>query len=185
MARRGRSLLLGAAAALAFVVGGPVLARVRDPLAAAPRRKATVLLFVARDCPISNAYAREMERIRAAYAPRDVAFFLVYPDPDLTPDDARKHAREFGHAAPVSVDAAQRLVRRAGATVTPEAAVFSPAGRLLYRGRIDDRYVSLGRRREHVTSRDLRAALDAILENRPVARPRTRPVGCFIPDVRR
>ena len=61
--------------------------------------------------------------------------------------------------------------------------LFSPsgAGEVEYRGRIDNRYEQLGRERRVVTVRDLRDALDAVLTGRPVARPATEPVGCFIP----
>jgi hypothetical protein len=59
--------------------------------------------------------------------------------------------------------------------------VYSPKRELLYRGRIDDRYVDFGKRRPEPMTHDLREALEAILAGRPVARPRTEPIGCDIP----
>src|SRR5690349_2439903 len=52
---------------------------------------ATVLLFVAPDCPISNAYAPEIGRLVDEYGPRGVAFFAVYADPRVSEDDVRQH----------------------------------------------------------------------------------------------
>src|SRR5262249_12755086 len=75
------------------------------------------------------------------------------------------------------------LVRRAGARMVPEAAVFGPDGQRKYLGRIDDLYADLGKRRARATSRDLRDALDAVLADRPVPRPVTQAVGCFIPSL--
>ena len=151
-----------------------------SPLPPAPGKKAVVLLFVATDCPISNSYAPELNRIITRYTPQGAAFFLVYPDPDTTLAAARQHARDYGFSCPALRDPAHRLVQRAGATVTPEAAVFAPGGHLLYRGRIDDQYLGFGRRREAATRHDLRDALDAVMGGRPVATPRTPALGCFL-----
>jgi hypothetical protein len=68
--------------------------------------------------------------------------------------------------------------------VTPEAAVYA-SGRIVYHGRIDDRYVDLGLERPSPTVHDLGDALAAVLAGRPVKHPVTQPVGCFIADFRR
>lgn len=151
-----------------------------DPLAGIRGKKAVVLLFIASDCPISNSYAPEIKRLCARYTPRNVAFSLVYSDPDLSLAAAKKHAGEYGYTCPLILDPTHRLARRAGATVTPEAAVFAPDGKLLYRGRIDDLYIGYGQRRYEVKEHDLRDALEAILSGHPVRTPRTQAVGCFI-----
>jgi hypothetical protein len=148
----------------------------------APGARAVVLVFVMRDCPISNAFAPEIERIRGEYAPRGVEFDLVYADPSETGEAARKHAAEFGHRSRVLLDPTHVLARFTGATKTPEAAVLSPAGEVLYLGRIDDRFVDYGRQRPAPRTRDLRAALDAILAGRSPEVARTEAVGCFLPD---
>jgi hypothetical protein len=62
--------------------------------------------------------------------------------------------------------------------VTPEVAVLSPTGELLYLGRIDDRYNPQGKRRPEPTVRDLQLALDAVLAGKPVPTPRTKAFGC-------
>jgi len=151
-----------------------------DPFANTHGKKAVVLLFIASDCPISNSYAPEIQRICAYYTPRNVAFTLVYSDPDLSLANAKKHARDYGYTSPVLLDPTHRLARKAGATVTPEAAVFAPSGKLLYRGRIDNLYVGYGQRRYTVTRHDLRDALDAVLRGKPVPTPITPAIGCFI-----
>ena len=79
-----------------------------------------------------------------------------------------------------------QLARVAGATITPEAAVFAHgAGEptLVYRGRIDDRYVDLGRARPAPTVRDLDDVLDAIGAGVPVRFRSTEAVGCVIADL--
>jgi hypothetical protein len=146
-----------------------------------PARKATVLVFISHDCPISNSYAPELNRIAREYALRGVEMFLVYAEDGFSASEAREHARQFGYRVPVIVDIEHRLSRDAGATVTPQAAVFAPDGRRLYLGRIDNRYLGYGKARAQATERDLRTALDAVLAGKAVPQPVTTAIGCFIP----
>ncbi|MBI3874893.1 MAG: redoxin domain-containing protein [Verrucomicrobia bacterium] len=147
---------------------------------AAQGQNATVLLFLAHDCPISNAYAPEINRIVTDYSARKVACYLVYVEADLTGETVKKHAEEFGFKATALLDPKHKLVKLAQATVTPEAAVFSPEAKLLYRGRIDDLFADIGKRRQAPTTHELRDALDAVLAGKPVKEPTTKAIGCFI-----
>jgi hypothetical protein len=143
--------------------------------------KAIVLLFVLHDCPIANAYAAEINRLHADYRPRGALVYLVHCDPEIPLEQAREHAREYDVHCQVVIDLEHRLARLSGATKTPEAAVVSPQGQVLYLGRIDDLYAGYGQRRAAATSRDLCAALDAVLAGQKVSNPRTEVVGCTIP----
>ena len=152
-----------------------------------------LLLFVATDCPISNRYAAEIGRICSDYRRRGVRCFIVYPDaagPDNDINNVNdvnnvaavaKHHAEYGFSAagPAIIDRRHALVAAVGPRVTPEAAVYSSAGRV-YRGRIDDMYIDVGRSSRQATRHDVRLALDAALAGRPVAQPETEAIGCFI-----
>ena len=144
--------------------------------------KATVLLFIAHDCPIANGYAPEIQRMAARYGARGITFELVYVESDLTVAGAKQHAAAYGYHLPALRDRAHILVRRYGVTVTPEAVVLSPTDKREYEGRIDDKYVGLGRSRFTATRHDLRAALDAVLLGHHAPRSRTQAVGCPIPS---
>jgi thiol-disulfide isomerase/thioredoxin len=169
----------GSPKAEAFV---DVKGQIHHPLDARGGR-AVVLFFLTTDCPIANYYTSEISAIVKDHASRPVRFYVVHVDSDLTPADARKHAKTYGLTCPILIDAKHRLVKATGATVTPEAAVLSADGKLAYRGRIDDCYTDLGKRRVAPDQRDLRDALAAVLAGRPVARPRTTALGCPIPDL--
>lgn len=150
-----------------------------------PEGKASVLFFITTDCPISNSYAPEIQRICAEYGPKKVSCHLVYVDPDLTVADVRKHFKEFRYSGlPAILDVTQKLAQAAGATITPEAAVIGPSAKVLYRGRIDNVYASLGKRRPEATEKDLRKALDEALSGKPVSAPATKAIGCYIPPAR-
>jgi thiol-disulfide isomerase/thioredoxin len=158
--------------------------RVVDPFQITSGAKAVVFLFTATDCPISNRYAPEVQRVYHAFAEKGVRFYLVYPNQADKPDMIRTHAKSFGYPAEALRDPKQALVKLANATVTPEAAVFA-AGRLMYHGRIDDRYVDLGLERPAPTTHDLDEALRAVIAGTPVPHAVTQAVGCYIADFAR
>jgi peroxiredoxin len=147
------------------------------------QHKATVFLFVATDCPNSNTYAPLLARLYREYSPRGVAFFNVYSDPSETADTIRKHDAEFAVPFPALLDPRQVLARQTGARSTPEAVILRSDGRELYRGNVDDRFVDFGKTRFSATQDNLRDALDAILQDKPVAHPVTKVLGCAIPGV--
>ncbi|MEO7319915.1 MAG: hypothetical protein ABIZ56_13075 [Chthoniobacteraceae bacterium] len=142
--------------------------------------RALVLFFIAHDCPMSNGYAPEITRICQAFTPRGAAFRVVYAERDLAAADAARHAREFAFPCPAILDRDLRLAARAGATMTPEAAVLSPEGAVLYLGRIDDLYADYGKKRAQPEHRDLREAIEAVLAGRAVPQARTFGLGCQI-----
>jgi len=144
------------------------------------QRKATCFLFVSTDCPISNKYAPEYGRIVKQYAPKGVAFYVVYTDAEGKPADAARHWKDFGYPCNGLLDPKHLLVKRAGATVTPESALFDAGGKLVYRGRIDDLYLDFGKPRYVATVHDLRRSLDAVLAGKPVPIKTTKVIGCTI-----
>jgi peroxiredoxin len=146
--------------------------------------KAIVFIFIRTDCPLSNRYAPEVRRLDNKFAKSGVRFWLVYPDPGESGEIIRNHIKEYEYRLKALRDPEHKLVKITGAQVTPEAAVFLPGGRMVYRGRIDDRYVALGKARPAPTTRDLEQVLEAILEGKQVTNKTTAAIGCFIPDLR-
>jgi hypothetical protein len=144
---------------------------------------ANALFFVSSECPISNSYAHEIARICEGYRSKGIGCDLVYVDPAMTDAQAREHSREYGHGDyPKIVDRRHELVKATGVTVTPEAAVVDRKGKVVYRGRIDDSFAALGQPRRAVKDADLRNALDAIAAGKPVEKPATKALGCYISD---
>jgi len=144
-------------------------------------KRAVVVFFTTTECPLSNGYIPEMNRLQKEYAARNVAFYAVEVDTALTDRDVRKHAKDFAIAYPVLIDKRQTLVRLAGATATPEVAVLSNKGAVLYLGRIDNRVEDFDQHRNVATEHDLRNALDAVLAGRVAPHATTKVVGCAIP----
>jgi thiol-disulfide isomerase/thioredoxin len=154
-----------------------------------PAGLANVIFFVATDCPVSNSYAPEIQRVCREYGSRGVSCSLIYEDVDTAPsgtrldDEVRKHLQEYRYAdIPAAIDRSRAIARRAKTSITPQAVVIDRTGEIRYRGRIDNFYAALGKPRQQVTERDLRNALDAVLSGRPVPKVETEALGCYIVD---
>ena len=142
--------------------------------------KAVVVFFVMTDCPLSTGYVPEMNRIRADYEKRGIAVYAAHSDPAVSDAIVRKHAEEFGYTFPLLLDPKLTLAKIAGATIVPQVAVFSPAGEVLYLGRIDNRVEDITRRRSVATEHELRDALDAVAAGKAPPQARTKATGCYI-----
>jgi hypothetical protein len=139
---------------------------------------ASVVIFYGQDCPISNAYAPEINRICTGHT--NFTFYIVQVDPDLTPAAALAHAREYDLHAPVLLDPQHHLVKLLKPKVTPEVVVLGKNAEVLYRGRIDDRNAGLGKHRGVAMQHDLIEALDAITAGKPVKQKETEAIGCLV-----
>ena len=141
-------------------------------------KQASVLIFYGQDCPVSNAYAPELNRIAASRT--NFSFYIVQVDPELTPAAAMQHIRQYDLHPPVLLDPKHDLVKATGAKVTPEAVVVAKSGKVVYHGRIDNRYAALGKKRSTATQHDLLDALDDLAAGRPVRTSQTKAIGCSI-----
>jgi hypothetical protein len=152
--------------------------RAVDPLAAAG---VVALLFTSTGCPSGNRYAPEVDALYQRWRGRGVTFWLVYPDDDAAA--VRAHRAAYALAPAALLDPRHALVRAAGATVTPEVALFA-ARRRLYLGRIDDRVLDFARERPAAIHHDLDDALAAVVAGRAPAAATTPAFGCAIGDPR-
>ncbi|HXT39741.1 MAG TPA: redoxin family protein [Candidatus Angelobacter sp.] len=146
--------------------------------------KAVVFVFISVECPISNRYAPEIKRLDDEFAKSGVRLWLVYPDPDTTVDAIKQHQKDYQLPDRVLRDPHHALVRFARVRVTPETAVFLPDGRLVYRGRIDNRYLALGSERPEATQHELREVLEAVIQGKSSPYTSAPAVGCYIADAK-
>jgi hypothetical protein len=137
---------------------------------------ATVVVYLSSTCPISLSYQPMLRRLQLAASRRGVEVLVIGVDdgvadllagriPVISESDDPAHSRLRDVLEPTHV---------------PESFVIDGSGRLCYRGRIDDRYIEVGRRRTAVTSRDMVRAIDTVLGGRSRTLLRTNPVGCLL-----
>jgi hypothetical protein len=155
---------------------------VHDPLAGEPG-DVVVVIFSSVDCPVANALAPEVQRVADEAEAQGARAYLVHVLPTLQDAEAVRHADDHALDLTVLVDREHVLVKALGATTTPEGVVlrFDDEGwNVLYRGRVNDLYAGLGRRRAVVTRNDLRDAVTAAVEGRAPGFEAEPAVGCLI-----
>lgn len=154
----------------------------KDPLKETPG-KVVVLAFVRTDCPISNRYAPLLQEMSVKYR-GEAAFWLVFPDKSESPESIRSYLQEFNYKLPALRDTEHSLVKKSGAKVTPEVAVFNSKRDLIYHGRIDDLYREFGKARRTATTHELADAIEAASKGVAPPSAAAEGVGCFISDLK-
>jgi peroxiredoxin len=145
-------------------------------------KKALLVMFICRHCPFVKHVQHELARLGKEYASQSLGIVAISSnDADAYPDDApeslREMAVELGFTFPLCYDESQDVARGYSAACTPDFFLFDDKRRLAYRGQLDDSRPGNGK---PVTGRDLRAAIDGLLNGRPVD-PNQRPsIGCNI-----
>jgi peroxiredoxin len=143
---------------------------------------AFLIMFICNHCPYVKHVRRELAQLGIDYGSRNVAIFAINSnDFDAQPDDSppkmKEEAKTWGYTFPYLVDREQSVAKAYEAACTPDFYVFDGAERLVYRGQLDDSRPSNGK---PVTGRDVRAALDAVLDGKPVREGQTPSIGCNI-----
>lgn len=138
-------------------------------------KNGTVLLFIAVQCPVSNAYNERMEKLAADYKAKGIT--VVGINSNVAEDSAacKAHAAENKLTFPILKDAGNKIADKLGASVTPEAYFLDASNKLVYHGRIDN-----SRNAAQVETSDLRNALDAALNGKPVEKTEAKAFGCSI-----
>jgi peroxiredoxin len=147
-----------------------------------PERGALVVVFYSSECPISNAYSPTLNRLVAEFPAGKLKLVGVCVDPDLSSADIAAHARDFELKFPVVQDRRGLAAAALGATVTPEAFVIDPTGRVRYHGRIDAQFAARQKRNANPMGEELRDAVTALLDGREVPTAHVEAVGCPIPQ---
>lgn len=148
----------------------------------APDARAYLVMFICNHCPFVKHVQRELAQLAEDYLPRNVAIFAINSNDferqrDDSPARMREEAQRFGYRFPYLVDREQAVAKAYRAACTPDFFLFDGDRQLVYRGQLDDSRPSNG---VPVTGRDLRAALDAVLEGRAAAADQTPSIGCNI-----
>lgn len=145
------------------------------------KNRATVLVFLSAECPMSNAYVKPVGELAAKYRDKGVAVVGVNANKEESVAQVAAHAREFGIAFPVLKDDDLVAAKALGVKVNPEAVVLDDKFVVRYRGRIDDGYTGRMRPAPRTTRADVAAALDELLAGKPVSVAHAQAFGCPLP----
>lgn len=145
-------------------------------------KKALLVMFICRHCPFVKHVQRELAQIGKDYASKSLGVVAISSNdasayPDDSPTSLREMATELGLNFPFCYDESQDSARAYDAACTPDFFVFDAGRRLAYRGQLDDSRPGNG---IPVTGRDLRAAINALLNDQPVDANQKPSIGCNI-----
>jgi peroxiredoxin len=143
---------------------------------------ALLVIFMCNHCPYVKHVADELAQLAREYQSRGVAVVAINSnDPATHPQDSPEqmvHEAEMrGYTFPYLFDETQQVAHSYRAACTPDFFLFDANQQLVYRGQLDDSRPDSG---IPVTGCDLRAALDAVLNNQPVASLQKPSLGCNI-----
>ena len=145
-------------------------------------QKALLVMFICRHCPFVKHVQSQLAQLGNDYAGKSVGVIAISSNdaaayPDDAPDSLREMALELGFNFPFCFDETQDVARAYTAACTPDFFLFDSTRHLVYRGQLDDSRPGNG---IPVTGRDLRAALDALLNDRPIDANQKPSIGCNI-----
>ena len=144
-------------------------------LASLKGKSGTLILFVATECPVSNAYNARMQKLADDYRAKGVNVVGINSNASEPAAEVRKHAADNGLSFTILKDAGNQVADRFDAQYTPEAYLIDASGKLVYHGRIDN-----SRSGDSITSSELRDAVEAVLAGKPVAKTEVKAFGCSI-----
>jgi peroxiredoxin len=141
----------------------------------------TVYIFLSETCPISQFYTLTLKELYREFATKDLQFTGIFPNTASTPQSIAEFKNTYNLPFPLQTDPGQHLTKTLKATITPEVVVKNETtGAIVYKGRIDDSYFRVGKRRSVSREHDLENALTELKNNRPVSKPEAPAVGCYI-----
>lgn len=143
---------------------------------------ALVVIFMCNHCPyvlhLSEALAEFAREYRAkGLAVVGISANSAESHPADGPEEMVKEVERAGYTFPYLYDETQEVAKAYRAACTPDFFVFDKDQKLVYRGQFDD---SRPKNSNPVTGADLRAAVDALLNNRPVELDQKPSIGCNI-----
>lgn len=144
--------------------------------------KATVIMFICNHCPYVKHVQKGLVELANDYIPRGVSFIAINSNdvqnyPDDSPENMKKVAYRLNYPFPYLFDETQQVARSYDAACTPDFYIFDSGMKLVYRGQMDD---SRPGNDKPVTGKDIRDALDKILDGEQVDAEQMPSIGCNI-----
>ncbi len=143
---------------------------------------ATVIMFICNHCPYVKHVREELVRLYDDYFPKGVSFTGISSNdvedfPEDSPEMMREEAKKHGYQFPYLYDETQQIAKLYDAACTPDFYIFDRNLELVYRGQLDD---SRPGNEKPLNGKDVREALDSVINGNPVSENQIPSVGCNI-----
>jgi peroxiredoxin len=145
-------------------------------------KKAVLVMFICNHCPYVVHVRDELAKLGKDYKDKDIGIVAISANdakkyPADAPGKLKEMAKKIGFTFPFCYDESQETAKKYSATCTPDFFLFDKDRKLVYRGQLDD---SRPGSDVKVTGKDLRAAIEAVLADKPVPKDQKPSVGCNI-----
>ena len=141
----------------------------------------TVYYFLLEDCKICQYYTPLMNELNEKYNDDNLSFVGLFPNRYSNEETIAEFQEKYGIQFPLKREYFQTKTKDFGVKITPEVVIYNHAtDAVLYKGRIDNAYAALGKRRRVVTAHELEDILVDLQEGKRDQYPNTDAVGCFI-----
>ena len=144
--------------------------------------KGTIIMFICNHCPFVIHVNPELVKIANAYQNKGIAFIAISSNdvinyPQDGPELMKQHAKDNKYSFPYLYDETQEVAKAYDAVCTPDFFLFNDDLKLVYRGQLDD---SRPRNDKPLDGKDLRNALNCLLNNTPINDIQKTSIGCNI-----
>jgi peroxiredoxin len=145
-------------------------------------QKALLIVFICAHCPYVKHIEKSFSALARDYAGKPLGIVAISSNdaathPEDSPAGLKRQAEINGFSFPYLYDESQAAAHAYKAACTPDLFLFDNDLRLVYRGQFDSSRPGNG---IPVTGEDLRAALDAVLDGKPVPADQRPSIGCNI-----
>jgi len=139
----------------------------------------SVMIFLKEQCPICQKYAPTFRELYQRFASDTLRFFGIFPD--RTPDVLAigNYCKDYRIPFPIHIDSTMEWTEFADARITPEVVVVLD-GHIVYAGKIDDWFISWGRKKNAPQHHILADILTNLQQGKPIKQSRTQAIGCAI-----
>ena len=151
------------------------------------RYEALVVMFICRHCPFVKHLQEALAEFGHDYVGKDfdgkkVGIVAISANdaseyPDDRPKSLTEMAVDLGFNFPFCYDESQETAKAYAAACTPDFFLFDRQRKLVYRGQFDDSRPS---KKTPVTGKDLRAAIEAAIADKPLTKKQKPSIGCNI-----
>jgi peroxiredoxin len=143
---------------------------------------ATLILFICNHCPYVKHVQEAVVQLANDYIPKGITVIAISANdvtryPEDEPEQMKVIAAKYRYPFPYLYDETQETARAYDAACTPDFYIFDGNLRLAYRGQLDDSRPGNG---VLLTGKDIRAALDSLLEGKQVSDFQKPSIGCSI-----
>lgn len=142
--------------------------------------KLNAVVFLAPECPLSEAAIQELNKLQKKYFPVDYSTYVVIPGNLYAPDEVKKFVEKFQIEFPVVLDTSAIVTHMLNAKITPEVFLVTDSMKVVYQGAIDDRAYDNEFIRQEAQHNYLDSAINQYSKFKKIKVVKTNAVGCFI-----